>query len=198
MSSWNKDKKLSDEHRKRLSEAKKGKEPWNKGMTYKLRAYPERRGVKISDEQRKKIIEGMADPRVRKKISESKKGKPSPKRGVPLSKEQKIKVSKSRLGKYTGEDNHFWQGGVSKETYGADWHETLRRAIRERDNYTCRLCGKQQGDRAFDVHHIDYNKKNCAPNNLITLCRSCHLKTNFNREKHKDRLCQMIKASSRV
>lgn len=32
------------------------------------------------------------------------------------------------------------------------------------------------------VHHIDYNKLNCNPNNLITLCKSCHMKTNFNRE----------------
>ena len=33
----------------------------------------------------------------------------------------------------------------------------------------------------LDCHHIDYNKKNCSLNNLITLCRSCHMKTNTNR-----------------
>ena len=31
-------------------------------------------------------------------------------------------------------------------------------------------------------NHIDYDKKNCNSDNLITLCRSCHRKTNFNRE----------------
>jgi hypothetical protein len=29
----------------------------------------------------------------------------------------------------------------------------------------------------------DYDKKNCDPKNLITLCNSCHSKTNFNRKK---------------
>lgn len=31
-------------------------------------------------------------------------------------------------------------------------------------------------------NHIDYNKKNCNPKNLITLCRKCHSKTNSNRD----------------
>jgi len=31
-------------------------------------------------------------------------------------------------------------------------------------------------------HHIDFNKKNNNPNNLISLCRSCHGQTNFNRD----------------
>ena len=32
---WNKDKKLSDEHRRNLSEAHKGKTTWNKGISMK-------------------------------------------------------------------------------------------------------------------------------------------------------------------
>lgn len=32
------------------------------------------------------------------------------------------------------------------------------------------------------VHHINYNKRNNNPSNLISLCRRCHSKTNFNRE----------------
>jgi len=34
----------------------------------------------------------------------------------------------------------------------------------------------------LSVHHIDYNKQNCDDFNLITLCKSCHSKTGFNRE----------------
>lgn len=30
-------------------------------------------------------------------------------------------------------------------------------------------------------NHIDYNKHNLSPENLVTLCKSCHAKTNFNR-----------------
>jgi hypothetical protein len=32
------------------------------------------------------------------------------------------------------------------------------------------------------VHHIDYDKKNNVPLNLISLCKSCHSKTGYNRD----------------
>lgn len=35
------------------------------------------------------------------------------------------------------------------------------------------------------VHHIDYNKKNCKPYNLITLCNSCNSRANNNRKQHE-------------
>ena len=82
----------------------------------------------------------------------------------------------------SGEKSNFWMGGISFEPYSMDWTNSLRIAIRERDHYTCQICGEKQGDKAFSVHHIDYNKKNCNPTNLITLCKKCHQKTNFNRE----------------
>jgi len=78
-----------------------------------------------------------------------------------------------------GEKNVNWNGGVSFEPYTVDWKETLRRAIRQRDKYTCKICGKLQSS---DVHHIDYYKKNCNPNNLTTLCHQCHSKTNYKRK----------------
>lgn len=77
-----------------------------------------------------------------------------------------------------GNNNPNWQGGKSYEPYTIDWTETLKRSIRERDNYICQLCS-QYGK---DVHHIDYNKENCEIYNLITLCEGCHGKTNFNRD----------------
>ena len=30
----------------------------------------------------------------------------------------------------------------------------------------------------LSVHHVDYNKQNSVPDNLISLCRGCHIKTN--------------------
>jgi len=82
-----------------------------------------------------------------------------------------------------------WQGGKSLEPYGFGWTDTLREAIRERDNHVCQMpgCGIHQGEligwlTVLDVHHIDYDKKNCDPRNLISLCRSCHLKTNYDRD----------------
>lgn len=84
--------------------------------------------------------------------------------------------------KMIGKDNPSWKGGKSFEPYSVDWTNTLKRAIRERDHYQCRICGELQNNEAFHVHHIDYNKQNCNPDNLITLCNSCHSKTNHNRD----------------
>jgi len=80
------------------------------------------------------------------------------------------------------EKNGRWNGGTSVSSYSVDWSSTLRISIRERDMYTCKICFSKQGDMALDVHHIDYNKKNCSPDNLISLCRSCHIKTNSKRD----------------
>lgn len=76
----------------------------------------------------------------------------------------------------TGSANPQWIGGHTIE-YPAAWTRKLRTAIKDRDGHKCAVCG----DRATDVHHIDYNKDNCTPENLISLCHSCHAKTNVNR-----------------
>jgi hypothetical protein len=85
----------------------------------------------------------------------------------------------------TKEKNPNWQGGISYYPYPEDWTESLRESIRERDNYICQLCGIHQDelDIKLDIHHIDYDKNNLSPRNLISLCRSCHLKTNYDREE---------------
>lgn len=83
-----------------------------------------------------------------------------------------------------GENNPSWQGGISFEPYGVDFNAELKRQIRSRDNHTCQEClrTEEQLYCALDVHHIDYCKTNNNSENLIALCRSCHAKTNFDRE----------------
>jgi len=101
-------------------------------------------------------------------------------KGRKLSEEHKEKISKTNKENRTWkrEKNPSWKKGISFEPYTIDWTETLRRSIRERDNYVCQLCS-QYGN---TVHHINYDKKNCNPDNLITLCGKCHRKTSSNRE----------------
>jgi hypothetical protein len=84
-----------------------------------------------------------------------------------------------------GDQNYNWRGGY-KEYYGPNWR-AQRRAARQRDNYQCRACGKQQKGRALDVHHITpfrtfgyivgenerYKDANHL-DNLISLCANCH------------------------
>ncbi len=84
-----------------------------------------------------------------------------------------------------GENSSLWRGGKSYgeySEYGKDWTAQLTKIIRERDNQQCQLCGivQEEINYKLHVHHIDYDKKNCSPDNLITLCRPCHGKTNVN------------------
>ena len=50
------------------------------------------------------------------------------------------------------------------------------------ENLFYNLGKKNQTKKEYHVHHIDYNKNNCDPKNLITLCNNCHSKTNTNRK----------------
>lgn len=89
----------------------------------------------------------------------------------------------SNSGKY----NSNWRGGISGLAYGNNFTPTLKAEIRKRDNYTCQICGISQkkylknSNRRLDIHHIDYDKLNNNEDNLISLCQSCHMKTNYNR-----------------
>lgn len=81
-----------------------------------------------------------------------------------------------------GPANHAWRGGKSFEPYPLNWTPKLRRAIRERDGHKCAICAKSETSRRMPVHHINYDKSDCSPKNLVTLCSKCHPKTNFRRE----------------
>ena len=83
-----------------------------------------------------------------------------------------------------GSGNYAWLGGKSYEPYSQEFNAPLKRFIRKRDNNKCFKCEQS----AKCVHHIDYNKKNSCPDNLITACRSCHAKTNSNRDYWKHTL----------
>lgn len=69
--------------------------------------------------------------------------------------------------------------------YAEDFNSELKRKIFERDNFTCQHPSCKRKCKLLTVHHIDYNKHNSAKSNLITLCRSCHPSTNFNRDEWK-------------
>ena len=145
-----KGKKMSKEHKEKISKSNKG-HPKTLGMTGKHQS----------------IKHKLAMQKFRGEYNVSKRP------------EVRLKISKSRVGKNKGKDNPRWLGGSSFEPYSVDWTDTLKKAIRERDNYVCQICNQY----GFIVHHINYNKKDCSTKNLITLCRKCHSKTNNNRDK---------------
>lgn len=119
----------------------------------------------------------------RQKMSKSKKGKYCGKDshmfGRVVSIETRQKMSKIRIerGLAKGKNNWNWKGGISKGAYCQEWTKDLKEFVKERDGYKCMnpYCFRKTGHAAvLIVHHIDGDKKNCRPENLITLCRSCH------------------------
>jgi len=68
--------------------------------------------------------------------------------------------------------NRHW-GYQRGANYG---FENTKMMIRNRDNYTCQYCKNKRKDSNLDVHHIIFrsNGGSDEPENLITLCRTCH------------------------
>jgi hypothetical protein len=87
--------------------------------------------------------------------------------------------------KNRGENHPTWKGGISIEPYCEIWTDkNFKEYIKQRDNYNCLNpeCNKISDN--LVIHHIDYEKKNCNPKNLITVCVSCNGKANINRNWH--------------
>jgi hypothetical protein len=122
--------------------------------------------------------------------------------GSHRSQETRLKMSIAHKGKPWTEARRIAQEAVTRKDgskgtkrcfiggreYPTEW-VGIRRAIYERDNWTCQECGckcldkrRKLKGRKIQCHHIDYNIDNCEGDNLITLCASCHMKTNFNRD----------------
>lgn len=113
----------------------------------------------------------------------------APMKGRTQSRATRRKISKAQRGhpptfQGLGADNPNWQGGISRIPYPFGFNEDLKEAIRQRDQNTCRLCGSTRSysdGRRMCVHHIDYDKNNLNPRNLISLCASCNSKANASR-----------------
>ena len=182
-----KNKKHTLESRKKMSISLTGRKQSEKTKRKISLANKGRKKQPLSEEHKKSISKSCKGRTVwnkgKKMPNEFKKKCRERQLGVKFSEESKYKMGLSKRGK-----KHWnWQGGKSFEIYGEDWTEELKDSIRKRDNYICQECGLHQDElqnriSKLDVHHIDYDKNNYNPENLITLCRSCHIKTNKNRE----------------
>ena len=88
--------KWSDEQKKKLSEVKKGKTPWNKG---KVNVYSEETRKKMSESKKGKnnpMYRKRHSEETRKKMSEARKGENHPMYGKTHSEETKKKMSKAQ------------------------------------------------------------------------------------------------------
>lgn len=132
-----------------------------------------------SAEARKKISDHMKQnnpvymPGVLEKISETKK-----------------KWHKDHPGYGNGSNNHNWKGGLSYYPYCPKFNEEFKNRVRAYFDYECVVCGKPEWENKnhyhHHVHHVDYNKDACCdgqPVQFVTLCHSCHMKTNGSRSR---------------
>jgi 5-methylcytosine-specific restriction endonuclease McrA len=145
------------EWKEKIILANLGKKPSEKQLECLKLGQKNRKGCKLSPEHREKLRQAHL--------------------GKKLSEEHKNKLREGQK----GDKGSNWKGGISFELYGLEWTKLLKHSIRTRDCFTCKICGKN----GWIVHHIDYNKKNNNPDNLVTLCGSCHSKTNYKREYWK-------------
>lgn len=67
---------------------------------------------------------------------------------------------------FIGPNHANWKGGRPSETY----RNILRRSNKEE---TCSLC-RTTDKRLLVTHHLDRNRGNNNPHNLIWLCHNCH------------------------
>lgn len=165
------------------------------------KTYDERYGKEKADEMRKTAS-----------INFSGEGNPS--YGKTPSIETRSKISKANIGRIPpnleslhtsmkgegnpmygkfGRDHPAYINGKSNENYTKEWNKQFRRFIRKRDNKVCMICGihREKLNRALSVHHMNYNKKMTYEQNCVSLCDSCHSKTNFNR-KHWTKFFQSL------
>lgn len=164
---------------------KKGMKAWNKGLPSKLR------GLK-------------RDPKIGKKVSETKKS-----RHFRHTESTKLKISLKNKGIHTSPKTEFkkghktthteevrkilsiskmgcknpqWRGGITNvriQIWRSEEYKLWRKAVFERDKYTCVWCGKTGG--VLNADHIKpfalFPELRFAIDNGRTLCVHCHRKT---------------------
>jgi hypothetical protein len=65
----------------------------------------------------------------------------------------------------------------NRHLYPDDWPEIATR-IKASAGWKCLACSRPHGPSpaVLTVHHLDHDPSNCADDNLLACCQSCHLK----------------------
>ncbi|MCJ7747878.1 MAG: NUMOD3 domain-containing DNA-binding protein [Desulfobacterales bacterium] len=95
------------------------------------------------------------------------------------------KIIKQQLAARLREKNPNWNGGTSFLPYPPIFNGELKQLIKQRDGNQCQNPDCGEGFSFLMPHHINYDKNDCRPLNLIALCQSCNGKANSHREEWK-------------
>lgn len=89
----------------------------------------------------------------------------------------------------SGSNSPNWKGGIQYNPYCSNWadQDYKQSLIKDRDGNKClnHDCWHTADHLPLELHHLNYNRQACNPWDLITVCRSCNSRANFEREWHQ-------------
>jgi len=173
-------KKLTEEHKKKIRESCKG---INKGRKRPdLSAYNRnRKGVfKHKEDSKAKIMESTKET--------WKDGGLRKRQGEILRKAlDNPTIRKKRSELMTGKANPAYLHGKSRLPYPLEFNRNFKDKVRKKYDYTCQLCGLKEGEiknsfyKKHAPHHINYIPEDLREINFILLCHECNKSVNWDR-----------------
>jgi 5-methylcytosine-specific restriction endonuclease McrA len=151
--------------------------------TVTIKKWARRLGVNKSPAYKSKI---QRERMLGRKRSPVKRAKPRARAmGRTVSLESRVKALETKLRRGTllkGPKHPSWRGGRPWQRFRDPRYVAWRKAVLERDGYTCQACRRQcsKYERGLAAHHLAPYAANVQlryeRSNGVTLCRKCHLK----------------------
>jgi hypothetical protein len=182
----------SEEHRRKIGEALKGKvrgplsEEHRKKLSESHKGIFRNKGKIVSEETKLKISQTLKGRQFtelhKQRLSAAQKGKLGHMFGHHHLEATKEKARHCKL----RERNPNWKNGVSFEPYCPKFNDEFKERVRAFFGYQCQMCGHvwQEGEKRLSVHHVNFDKQSCCNDVIplfVPLCSSCHNKTQKNR-----------------
>lgn len=169
----NKGKSMSKAEKERSRQSHLGQTPWNRGIPMREESKAKLRGKPKSEETIAKIKAKRATQVLSsehgKNISVALRGKPK---------------SPEHVAKLSGPNHYRWKGGQVRSMSKSAWRR-VRAQVLERDSYTCQHC-RRTGITLIAHHIIEYPVGSDELDNLISLCRSCHVRHHSLKNKERE------------